>query len=58
MHVVIRAMQKPKSTQRRLTCRMVMCVAAPQTKSARNTAVIGSSRVFAGVSPSPAFVGG
>ena len=65
VQAVIRAMQKPKSMpdmtnfwpRRRLTCRIVMWVAAPTTKSTRKMEVMGSSRVVVGVPPRPAFVG-
>lgn len=64
--MAIRAIQKPKSIpdmrnflpRRLLTCKMVICEAAPRIKSKRKTAHIGSSRVVVGRPPIPAVVGG
>lgn len=63
---VVRAMQKPKTMpeminlwpRRRLTCRMVMLVAAPATKKSRSTAQMGSSSFGVGMPPRAAVVGG
>lgn len=66
VHASIRAMQKPKimpemmnlRPRRRLTWRSAMCVTAPMTNNARNTAVMGLSSCFVGCPPRPAVLGG
>lgn len=66
VHVVVRAMQKANNIAEimnfwprlMLTWKMVRCAAAPTRKRAKNVEVIGPSKVFVGVPPRRAVVGG
>jgi hypothetical protein len=44
--------------RRRLSWKMVMCVAAPSIKRTKNTEVMGLSRLVVGCPPKPAVFGG